>query len=337
MTPLSPLGSLYGLVIKARNSLYDRQIFKSYRPDAKVISIGNITTGGTGKTPLVALTARLLAENGEKVCILTRGYGRKDPADQVLVSDGERVLVDAGVGGDEPVELGRKLIGKAAIVADSDRVAAAKWAVKNLGSTAFVLDDGFQHRRLARELDIVCIDAVDPFGNGEILPAGRLRESVSGLKRAHAIVITRADLVDEVSAIEREIGNNAPAAKIFRARSKITRFAELAGDRSVTDPGSVSGFAFCAIGNPAAFFRQLETANIQVGGTKTFRDHHRFTRSDVAELEREAMQSGCDVLITTAKDAVRLTGLVPTMPCYVAETEMELDDIEGFKELILSS
>ena len=152
---LRAAGWLFGKIADIRNSLYDRDIFKSYSLGARTISIGNITTGGTGKTPLVAYVAKILAEAGEKVCILTRGYGR-DSAGRVLVSDGEKVLVDARTGGDEPVELARKLIGRAIVVADADRVAAAKWAKEKFGITAFVLDDAFQHRRARRDLDILC-------------------------------------------------------------------------------------------------------------------------------------------------------------------------------------
>jgi len=342
MTPLSPLAWLYGLATKLRNALYDRQIFKSYHPGVRVISIGNLTTGGTGKTPLVALTAKLLAKKGEKVCVLTRGYGRKDPGRQVLVSDGERVLADATTGGDEPVELARKLIGKAAVIADRDRLSASAWAKENLGSTCFVLDDGFQHRRIKRDIDIVCVDATDPFGNGELLPEGRLREGKSSLNRANAVVITRADLVDDTAAIEREIAQQAPAAKIFRSRSRLCRIVELKGyvDESpkAIDLASLpTVFAFCAIGNPSAFFRQLRSIDLRVGGSKAFRDHHRFTSSDVTDFEDAARRSKCEVLVTTAKDAVRLTNLVFSMPCYVVEMEIEIDDIDEFQKLISSS
>src|SRR6185503_7633483 len=178
MNPLSPLGWIYGFVADARNSLYDRQIFRSEALGALTVSIGNLTVGGTGKTPLVAYVARLLSDNGESVCVLTRGYGRKNAAEQVLVSDGRRVLCDALTGGDEPVELAYKLLGKAAVIANRDRIAAARWAIENLGAKAFVLDDAFQHRKAKRDVDIVCIDSTNPFGNGESLPAGILREHI---------------------------------------------------------------------------------------------------------------------------------------------------------------
>src|SRR6476646_1241531 len=169
MNPLSPIGWLYGLGADARNALYDRGVYKTHSLGAKTVSVGNLTTGGTGKTPMVALVARLLADSGENVCILTRGYGRKNPGNSVLVSDGISVRCDARQGGDEPVELAFKLIGNAAVISDADRVAGARRAISELGSTAFVLDDAFQHRRAKRDLDIVCIDSTNPWGNGEVL------------------------------------------------------------------------------------------------------------------------------------------------------------------------
>ncbi|MEO8574783.1 MAG: tetraacyldisaccharide 4'-kinase, partial [Pyrinomonadaceae bacterium] len=164
---LNLLGKIYGVGADLRNKSYDRGIFKTHSLGAKTISVGNIMTGGTGKTPLVAYIAEHLAASGEKVCILTRGYGRGSSG-RVLVSDGEQVFVDALTGGDEPVELARKLIGKAIVVADADRVSAAQWAKENFRVTAFVLDDAFQHRRAKRDLDIVCIDTTSPLSFGQL-------------------------------------------------------------------------------------------------------------------------------------------------------------------------
>ncbi len=185
---------IYGTIIEARNSLYEKGVFKSFSLGVPVISIGNITVGGTGKTPLVAFVAEILAEKGEKVCIISRGYGRKNPKKRVLVSDGENILADARQSGDEPFELAQRLLGKAIVVADANRVSAGNWAREKFGITAFVLDDAFQHRKVKRDLDIVTIDATNPFGNKKMLPSGILREPLKNLKRADAIVITRANL-----------------------------------------------------------------------------------------------------------------------------------------------
>jgi tetraacyldisaccharide 4'-kinase len=339
MNPLSPLGWIYGQLTNARNALYDREIFESYSLNAPTISIGNLTTGGTGKTPLVALVARLLAESHEKVCVLTRGYGRRNASQRVLVSNGESVLSDARTGGDEPVELAYKLIGKAAIVADRNRIGAAAWALTNLGTTVFVLDDAFQHRRAKRDFDILCIDATNPFGNGKILPAGMLRENLENLSRADMVVITRCDLVKDVSAIEDEIKRLAPELPIHRSSNKITRIVPIEAfspDEPIADMPHAPAFAFCGLGNPSNFFRQLEKEGLDLAGRKTYSDHHFYSVKDIADIERRARSAGAELLITTVKDAVRLSGMKIGMPCYVAEIETVMADPKRFRETLFA-
>ncbi len=323
------LGTLYGSVANARNYLYDRGVFKSHSLVARTISIGNITAGGTGKTPLVAYVSEILAGAGEQVCILTRGYGRENERLRVLVSDGERVLVDARTGGDEPVELARKLIGKAIVVADSDRVAAAAWAKDKFGITAFVLDDAFQHRRAERDVDIVCVDATSPFGNGRLLPAGTLREPMDNLRRASAIVLTRVNLIETASPVITELSTLNPVAPIFLASSVIADPA----DSDLQQPA----FAFCGIGNPDSFFELLKRSGYAVKASRTLSDHHVYTRNDVIEIEREARNSGARVLLTTAKDMVKLETLNFEMPCRVVGMRIEIDRPEAFRTLVTSS
>lgn len=344
MNPLSPLGWIYGLAAGARNTLYDRGIFESYSLAVPTVSIGNLTTGGTGKTPLVAYVARMLEDSGEKVCVLTRGYGRRNASERVLVSDGDSVLCDARAGGDEPVELAYKLLGKAAVVADRERVAAAEWARAQLGSTVFVLDDAFQHRRAKRDLDIVCIDATNPFGNGRVLPAGMLRENLDNLTRADVAVITRCDLVSDVSSIEKEIRRLAPRVAIYQSSNKITGIYAL--DKILSGRGNGSSdeqiletpaLAFCGLGNPSNFFRQLEKEGLVLAGRKTFPDHHFYSAKDIAEIEKRAKSAGARYLITTVKDAVRLVGMKIDLPCYVAEIETVIPLAEAFREMIFSS
>src|SRR5688572_10241284 len=196
---LSPLSSLYRAVTQARLTAYKRGLFEVTKLPVPVISIGNLTTGGTGKTPLVEWVSRELARRRRKICILTRGYGRENPGARVIVSDGSKVLTSAAEAGDEPFLLAQELIGLAAVVSDANRVAAGKWAIENLGADVFVLDDGFQHLAMARDLDIVTIDATNPWGGGRLLPAGRLQELRSGLGRAHCFVLTRANQSNQIS------------------------------------------------------------------------------------------------------------------------------------------
>ena len=330
---LSVLGTIYGKIMDVRNGLYDKGRFETHDLGARVISIGNITTGGTGKTPLVAYVASVLADHGETVCILSRGYGRKDSNKRVLVSDGSTILSSPETSGDEPFELAQKLLGKAIVIADADRVSAAEWAKRKFGVTAFVLDDGFQHRRAGRDVDIVCVDATNPGGytqagslrSGEVLPAGRLREPITNLKRADVVVITRADLVDDISNLRSEILDLNPEATIFAATNKIVNLAELNGRRI---------FAFCGLGNPENFYEHLRREGINVVGTKTFPDHHQYTQKDIEQIESEVRACGAETLVTTAKDDVKLYDLKFETQRDVIRIEVEIDDPVAFAALL---
>lgn len=332
-------GWLYGKIADLRNTLYDRGVFRSHSLGAKTISVGNMTTGGTGKTPLVAYVASMLADAGERVCILTRGYARKNPETRVLVSDGKEVLVDARTGGDEPVELARKLIGKAIVVADADRVGAAAWAKEEFGATAFVLDDGFQHRRSKRDLDIVCIDATDPCGGGRVLPAGKLREPLHNLARADAIVITRADLVESIDDIMPRLRSRNANAPVFTARFEVARLTALSDflDGVITANRSEAArlFAFCALGSPDSFFKSI-ARKFDVSSVRSFPDHHPYDGDDIQQIEDESRSAGATALVTTAKDAVKLRGLRFEIPCFVAEIDVLVDNASTFRDLITS-
>lgn len=327
------LGWLFSKIGNFRNLLYERGVFKSTSLGVPVFSVGNISVGGTGKTPLVAHVASLLAEKGEKVCILTRGYGRENARERVLVSDSENILADAKKAGDEPLELAEKLLGKALVVADGDRVSAGLWAKEDFGVTAFVLDDAFQHRRVERNLDIVCIDATNPFGNGKSLQPGLLREPPKNLARAGAIVITRANLAENIADLKTRISDLAPDSPIFTAANRTSRVIELGGPETVDIPQR-KALAFCALGNPDSFFEQIRLEGFDLAGTKIFRDHHYYLQDDITNLETRAREHGAEVLLTTAKDAVKLAQLKFEMPCYVVESELEFDDEEAFREMI---
>ena len=334
MRVLSPISGLYGAVATARNRLYERGLLKSYPLGAHTVSIGNITAGGTGKTPLVAYTASLLADAGRKVCVLTRGYGRADESKRVVVSDGEAIFVGARVGGDEPVELAARLIGQAAVVADADRVAAAEFALREFGVTAFVLDDAFQHRRARRDVDVVCVDATDPFGRRAMLPSGRLREPIENLSRADAIVITRVSQTGDIEELRSEITALAPAVPIFLASSRIMRF--VLPDGTTRQKPSEKVFAFCGIANPQSFFRDLEN-EVSIASTHAFGDHHKYRQSDIARIEKAAAAAGAQILATTQKDAVKLRELDFEMEIIAAEAEVALDRPDDYRRLVTAS
>lgn len=343
--------AIYGMIVDLRNRLYDKGIFRTHDLGARTISIGNITTGGTGKTPLVAYAASILAERGEKVCILTRGYGRVDQKNRVLVSDGNTIFADAAQAGDEPLELARKLMGKAIVIADADRAAAAEWAKGQFGVKAFVLDDGFQHRKAKRDVDIVCIDATNAAGDwsadglrsGKLLPAGRLREDAKGLARADAVVITRSDLVDDISDLRSEISKLAPGVMIFELENKIRCLMPL--DESCVGQSESEaadalwdmagkGYAFCGIGNPKSFLSMLDASGVSISGSREFTDHHAYSNDDLRSVETAAKASGANFLLTTAKDAVKLSDMRFELPCYVVEIEVQIDHPQKFAAML---
>lgn len=335
---LAPLGALYGAVMRARNALYRGGALRVHQLKATVISVGNITTGGTGKTPLVEWLARTVASRDKRVCILTRGYGRADEQERVLVSDGVALLADARRGGDEPRLLAESLQGVAAVLSDADRVAAARWAIENLQSEVFILDDGFQHLRIARDLDIVTVDATDPFGGGRLLPRGRLREPARGLARADLIVITRAELSGDIGKLQEELERLSGGRPIIISRTRTrgvrTLSPEGAGQRLSTADLPQPCAAFCAIGNPGAFFAHIEGEVCAPVYTRAFPDHHVFSQRDAEAIEREAQAAGAQALLITAKDGVKLRSLRFDLPCFILEIEIEFETEDSLLRLI---
>jgi len=330
---LPPLSLLYGAVTRTRLSLYRRGTFVTTKLDRPVISVGNITTGGTGKTPLVEWVAKMLAGKGKRPCILTRGYGRKDPHVQVIVSDGYGVLASPMEAGDEPYLLATNLAGLAAVISSADRIAAGQEAINDFGSDCFVLDDGFQHLRLARDLNIVTIDATNPWGGGSLLPHGRLRESREGLSRADCVVITRCDQVRSLDTLRSEIVKFAGNRPIFHSHMRTSRVSSLKnGPGALSSPARLA--AFCAIGNPSAFFEHLRRSGYELVLHKSFPDHHVFSQEEIDSLIKAAKEAGANSLITTAKDAVKLRTMSFPIPCYVLEIEISIENADELARML---
>ncbi|MCU1275842.1 MAG: tetraacyldisaccharide 4-kinase [Bryobacterales bacterium] len=336
---LPPLSAIYSLVMRARASLYNHQILRTESVGVPVISVGNITTGGTGKTPLVAWISRLLANEGHRVCVLTRGYGRENPKSRVLVSDGISIKSSVRTAGDEPMLLAEILLGQAAVICDADRVSAAKWSIRELGTEVFVLDDGFQHRRISRDLDLLVIDAMSPWGGGRMLPYGRLREPVEEFKRADAIIISRSEDAADIQGLRnsaRLLGRGAP---VFASRTVTSEVRNMAGESEQTNSSirKREALAFCGIGNPEAFFRHLSRDGWNVIATKVFPDHFRYSQRDIDELVLAASEKAIGAMLTTSKDAVKLRELRIELPCYIVDVDNVFDDGEELKRMILSA
>lgn len=322
---------IYGLGVKARNALYDLRILKPEQAPCKIISVGNLTVGGAGKTPFVMLLAKKLkatAPDNWSFGILSRGYGGKGKAGVHVVCDGAELGDRPPVSADEPYMLARKL-GNTPVVCAPKRIEGAVLLNKRLKVDAVILDDGFQHRAISRDLNILLIDALSPFGNGHLFPRGVLREPVSGIRRADLVVIVgasgssggeRGELMTRIEALARR------DVEILTVDGRITGFEDMDANPAPAPDAPVYGF--CGIANPAYFKNALEKANIKLAGFKAFQDHHWFSDEDVERIRIDAADCKADAIITTEKDAVRLIGRHKgfSLPLKIAVWEMEITE-----------
>lgn len=296
---------LYGATVRVRNRFYERP-GSTHRAALPVLSVGNLTVGGTGKTPLVAWLARYLSQAGRRPAILSRGYGGRAGRGPLVVSAGGSPLCEPAACGDEPFLLAQSLAGTP-VLAGSDRLASAEAAAR-MGADVAILDDGFQHRRLARDLDIVLLDASNPFGNYRLLPAGLLREPVSALSRADVVLITRSRQRESFAVIEKVVRQYNTRSPILRSGHHFLGFFNARGEQAERPAAAV---AFCGIGNPARFRIDLEAQGLELPVFEAHRDHHPYTASELGQLFAAARRLGA-ALVTTEKDLARLrsAGLV---------------------------
>jgi tetraacyldisaccharide 4'-kinase len=286
---LSAASLPYGLAVRLRNRLYDAGWKTQHRAGVPVVSVGNLTLGGTGKTPCVEYLARFYRDRDRQVAILSRGYGGSGgPNDEALVLEDNLPDVPHLQG--------------------ADRVALAAVAVEELEAELLILDDGFQHRRLARDLDVILLDATDPFGHGRLFPRGLLREPPSSLRRADAIVLTRCDQVPDVSRLTDRVRELAPDRPVVETtHAPVAWLQHECRDRPLDTLRGRPATAFCGIGNPEAFRRTLRQVGVEPIAFRTFPDHHAYTRADVDDLRDWARQQPADAaLATTQKDLVKL-------------------------------
>jgi tetraacyldisaccharide 4'-kinase len=301
-----------------------------------VISVGNLTMGGTGKTPCVLRLVQLLAGRGRKPGILTRGYGRQSPEPSVLVAPGESVPVDRS--GDEA----QMLIGSglAPVGIGGDRFDSGMRLLEKFDLDVLVLDDGFQHRRLGRTVDLVLIDALDPIGGGGVFPQGTLREPLAALTRATMVLITRCDASDLARPIAREVAKWNPRVPIFRSSVEPRAWVEQATGKRIglTEFPFRKVGAFCGLGNPASFRRTLEGLGLEIAGWVEFEDHHRYRPRELIHLGDHLAVGAAAALVTTQKDSVNLcdhaSDLVAPLPLYWLEIGVKIDHEEAFLEAV---
>ena len=307
----------YSLAVRLRNFLYSKGLLKVHHVDAAVLCVGNITVGGTGKTPLVVWLCNLITQNPKlktqncRCAILTRGYKAR-AQENADFKDEIAILAES--------------CPEAEVIVNPDRVAGASEAIDKYAARVLIMDDGFQHRRLARDLDIVAIDATQPFGYGKMLPAGLLREPVSSLNRAGAVVITRCDQVTEAQLSEleqklRAINSGIVIAKSIHAAVSVkypepTVIPAKAGiqkdnkkmdfclrrNDNIEQLKGKNIFAFCGIGNPDAFLNTIKNLGAELAGSKVYDDHYHYTDACLAEISEQAEEVGADLILTTQKD-----------------------------------
>jgi tetraacyldisaccharide 4'-kinase len=308
---LGPLSLAYGALARLRAWLYSRGWLAKKRLNAPVISVGNLTVGGTGKTPMVIWLAERFLAAGSRVGILSRGYrGRGGTSDEIELMKrrlGERVRF--GVGKDRYKE-GQRL--------EAD------------GVDVFLLDDGFQHMQLARDIDIVLIDCLQPLSHDRLLPAGRLREPLDAVNRADVVVYTRTDKAERTVRLIQALKQ----FPIFPASTNLLGFRKYGAGQAMQSAGELGAgayFAFCGIGNPDAFFLDLKRWGISIAGQRIFPDHHRYTADEVMEIEEAAVKVGANGLVTTEKDLYNLPGINSRrMPVYICVITIELGDEKQF-------
>lgn len=332
-----PFSPLYSGIMKTRESLYLRGLRRRYKFDAPVISVGNLTMGGTGKTPVVGMLASLLLKRGFRPAIISRGYGGAATNRVNVVSDGKEILMDAKAAGDEPCFLAVSHPG-VPVLTGIVRALPCRHAIEKLDCDILILDDGFQHMSVRRDLDLVLFSAAKLAGNSRVFPGGDLREPVSALKRCHAFMITGVteslrERADKFSALLHE---RFPGKPVFFASYQAAGAISLT-QRQKQELSTLPSplFGFCGIAQPDLFKESLRTSGISTVGFMPLKDHQPFTPSLIKKIARQAEQCNARGMITTEKDLVKLAADSFKLPCFSLEMKVKTDpEFETYLEEI---
>ncbi|MEI6148583.1 MAG: tetraacyldisaccharide 4'-kinase [bacterium] len=338
---LKQLASVFQGLVQARHILYRKGILRHHTLGCQVISIGNLTVGGTGKTPVVEVFARTLQQKGRKVAILSRGYKKEEPpllqrligkvllteqrSPPRVVSDGRTLLLDSAMGGDEPYMLASNLK-DVAVVVDKDRVKSGRYAINRLGCDTLILDDGFQYLSLKHRVEIVLVDSKNPFGNGYALPRGILRESIRNLNSAHYVFITKCDGSDN-GELKAQIRRLNPKAEIIECthRARYLENVFTTARQELEFLKNLPVAAISGIAAPEGFEDEIERRGARLLLKVRYADHHRYTQQQIIETINRARESGAEAIITTEKDAVRFPRLDRTdVPVYFLRVDIDL-------------
>jgi len=349
---LKQFSNIYRAIVKIRLFFYRKGIFRHHTLGCQVISIGNLTVGGTGKTPVVEVFARELQKAGRKVAVLSRGYKKVEPSffrkiiDKIIfselrrpprvVSDGTRVLLDSDMSGDEPFMLASNLPDVAVLV-DKNRVKSGRYAISKLGCDTLVLDDGFQYMGLKHRMEIVLVDRTNPFANEHVLPRGLLREPIKNLKRADFVFITKSD-GKGTEELKRRIRQLNQKAEIIECRHAPKHLQDVfSGEKKeLSFLKGLKVLALSGIAVPSSFEQGLENLGAVIVDRNRFADHHRYTQQEIINIINKSKQIGASAIITTEKDAVRFPRLSRVdVPMYFLRVDIEMiSGEEDFKTCI---
>lgn len=337
---LRGLSFLFEVLVKLRLLFYRKGVLNAAHLGCMVIVVGNLTVGGTGKTPVVEKLARSLRDRGRKVAILSRGYkSRKEPALKKawrllshgeaepprVVSDGKQILLDSHVAGDEPYMLARNLPG-VLVITDKDRVKAGLYAIRRFGVDTLILDDGFQYFRLKDHLQLLLIDKSNPFGNGHMLPRGLLREPISHMRRASYVILTKSDGIPDPALVET-IQRFRPGSELIECTHQPQYLQEVNGQMQIPLESLLGKrvIALSAIAVPESFERFVASYGADILSRERYMDHHRFAEWELLDLYKKARELGADMLVTTEKDAVRIPEqLQPEVPFFFLRVEIKM-------------
>ncbi len=333
-----PLSPLYSLLMSCRAWLYARGLKRQERLPLPVISVGNLSMGGTGKTPMVIYLGRLFKEAGLRPAVLSRGYGGSSKeAINVVSREGAKILLTAQEAGDEPVLLAKEL--KIPVITGRQRIITGRYIVEQGLANVLILDDGFQHLALARNLNLALFNAASLPKRFWVFPGGPWREPGSALKRADCFVINGAENINEkqVKSFCLKLTETYPGRPIFRGHYTADSLIDPQGIQrpiSALPPGPL--LAFCGIARPESFFQTLNAiAESRVIETASFQDHHAFQEKDMISLNRQAEETGCTALITTEKDMVKLNALSLTLPLWILRVKLTMP--QDFKRFVLAA
>ncbi|MBF0379486.1 MAG: tetraacyldisaccharide 4'-kinase [Magnetococcales bacterium] len=340
---LQTVGSLYGAIQSIRATLYQKGFLASYKAPCPVISVGNITAGGTGKTPTVIWLAQYYQSQGRKVAVVSRGYRQQSKAEVTVVATAQKIVTTTPQAADEAVLIAQQLPG-VTVITGPNRSKTIAVATEQYGCNIIIMDDAFQHMQVKREFDLVLLDCNAPFSNGHILPGGLLREYPESINRCDGVIITRADDQTKLKRTEDLLGQIAPNINSCSAIHQPTKWQKLANTGAkhpATVPldglKNIDVLAFCGIAKPEKFFTTIESLAISAIYTSSFEDHHLFTDNTINELVKKARSIKAQALICTEKDAVKIQQFSSDLPIYALSIKLFVPDISPWLQKKLDS